>query len=98
MKRQSLVFVRIIVVAALAIAGFASSAHAAPLKDGWRYRWDDPPPLPTGSPGWTSPGFAASFQATAPDAEPPGRAGRDLLWLSIPVPAESLRDPTLFVG
>lgn len=87
----------VLLIQLLVLAGVSSVAQAGPLKSGWKYRWGDPAPLPDGKPGWSAPEFVESLEPTAPDVQPPGRQGNDLLWLAIPIPAEKLGDPTLYI-
>ncbi|MFP2930543.1 hypothetical protein ACLESO_36160 [Pyxidicoccus sp. 3LG] len=76
----------------------ASGAGVAALE-GWRYRWGDSPAGSDGIPAWAKEtGDTEAWRNVEALQTPPGRDGKDMLWLSIPLPAGEWVEPGLFLG
>jgi methyl-accepting chemotaxis protein len=98
--------------AGAAAAGDGGEAPVA-LSEGWAYRWGDSPLDAQGRPVWALGGGAGAAADGAPAAAgggegdwqpvaaltvPPGREGRTLLWLRLPLPQGAWEDPALLLG
>lgn len=71
-------------------------ADSVALDRGWQYRWGDSPLAEDGVPRWTR--EAEGWQDIAFPADPPGREGRENLWLRVALPDGQWRDPVLFIS
>ncbi len=61
----------------------------------WQYRWDDSPRDPSGALLWSLPGTEEGWQAFVGSGAPPGRQGRNFLWLRTQLEGPDVQDPTL---
>ncbi len=76
-------------------AGSPSGAEIVELRQGWEYRWGDPLGRGLGlGARFHEPG--ASWSPFSLPGNPPGRGGRDQLWMRIRLPAGSFPDPVLY--
>jgi diguanylate cyclase (GGDEF)-like protein len=66
-----------------------------PLQN-WEYRWGDSPPDVDGTPAWLR-SDAIDWQSTASPSNPPGREGRQHLWLRTTLPDGEWNDPVLYI-
>lgn len=71
-------------------------ADSLPLEKGWQYRWGDSPKGAEGVPVWLR--EEDGWQSIDFPADPPGRDGRQNLWLRVLLPDGQWRDPMLFIS
>jgi methyl-accepting chemotaxis protein len=82
---------------ARAAEGEGAGQQVAPALEGWRYRWGDPAGGAAGAaPAWAAESGEA-WEPTDALGMPPGREGRTLLWLSVPVPRGPWESPGLLL-
>nr|WP_298248453.1 GGDEF domain-containing protein [uncultured Halomonas sp.] len=78
----------------------AALGHSAPPEAlaGWEWRWGDSPRDAAGTPVWLSDGEDSAWQAIDVPSNPPGRQGRQNLWLRTSLPEGGWPDPVLYIN
>lgn len=78
-------------------AALGNSVPPEPLA-GWEWRWGDSPRDATGAPVWLSEVKGVDWQAIDVPSNPPGRQGRQNLWLRTALPEGDWSDPVLYIN
>lgn len=86
----------------LCLLGSRQAALAASVSPerlaGWEWRWGDSPRDAAGAPVWLSEGKGLDWQAIDVPSNPPGRQGRQNLWLRTSLPEGGWPDPVLYIN
>ncbi|MCO7215047.1 diguanylate cyclase [Halomonas sp. OfavH-34-E] len=89
--------ITLLVLALLWLPGSQVLAGELALNDDWQYRWGDSPRTPDGELEWLT-AAEGEWKSLEGIGNPPGRDGRDSLWLRRELPAGDWLQPALFVS
>lgn len=85
----------LLVILVMLPSGLQAAALPQPLQS-WEYRWGDSPYDGNNRPQWLQ-SDSTEWQSIDSPSNPPGRNGREHLWLRTTLPAGDWSDPVLFI-